>query len=310
MSSKINLLLQDLDVKDQLVIEFPNQFKENLMGLQTGNTKHRTFEQLRDHYEIEKKLSNELRKAPRSERCYLYRTLYNELYKQVKHHPQVTRKSSPEETFQEVSTQLNILKKFLNKNIVFAEVGPGDCALSFEVAKSVKKVYAIEVSDEIIKDIISLSNFQLILSDGCNIPLPQNSVDIVYSYQLMEHLHHEDAILQLKNIYNILKYNGIYLCVTPNRLAGPHDISKYFDTVATGFHLKEYTVMELYDLFVKVGFKKIKVYVGAKKHYVGIPVLPSILFERLIQKFHSQRKKIVHSILFKPLFNIRIIGTK
>jgi len=280
------------------------------MGLQAGNTKRRSFEQLREHYEIEKKLSDVLRKAPRSERRYLYRTLYDELYKQVKHHPQVTRQSSPEETCHEVSIQLNLLKNFLNRNIVFAEVGPGDCALSFEVAKFVKKVYAIDVSDEITKSMKSLSNFQLMLSDGCSIPLPESSVDIVYSYQLMEHLHPEDAVNQLKDIYNILKQNGVYLCVTPNGLAGPHDISKYFDDVATGFHLKEYTVKELRHLFAEAGFRKISVYVGARGHYLAIPAFPAILFEGLIQRFYSRRHKIVHGFLFKPLFNIRMIGKK
>ena len=70
----------------------------------------------------------------------------------------------------------------------------------------------------------------------------------------MEHLHPDDAVDQLKNIYNALVNGGKYICITPNRLTGPHDISKYFDNVATGFHLKEYTVTELSGLFREVGF--------------------------------------------------------
>ena len=38
-----------------------------------------------------------------------------------------------------------------------------------------------------------------------------------------------------------------FICLTPHRSTGPHDMSKYFGDVATGFHLKEYTNKELYS---------------------------------------------------------------
>jgi len=66
--------------------------------------------------------------------------------------------------------------------------------------------------------------------------------------------------------------HGIYICVTPNRLSGPHDISKYFDVTATRFHLKEYTNTELSDLFKEAGFLKVRAYVGAMGIYVRFPL--------------------------------------
>ena len=39
----------------------------------------------------------------------------------------------------------------------------------------------------------------------------------------------------LANLYRALKPGAVYVCITPNRLSGPHDISLYFDSVATGF---------------------------------------------------------------------------
>lgn len=61
----------------------------------------------------------------------------------------------------------------------------------------------------------------------------------------MEHLHPDDAYEQLQEIYNALIPGGIYICITPNRLSGPHDVSQYFDSIATGFHPKEYTTVEM-----------------------------------------------------------------
>jgi hypothetical protein len=49
---------------------------------------------------------------------------------------------------------------------------------------------------------------------------------------------------------------GIYYRITANRVLGPHDISRYFDSVATGPHMKEYTVGELAKLCRNAEFHK------------------------------------------------------
>src|SRR5206468_11929257 len=126
----------------------------------------------------------------------------------------------------------------------------------------VKHVYAVDVSSEITKNSSCPKNFTLILSDGCHVPLPDNSVDIVYSNQLIEHLHPEDTFEQTQHVYRILKAGGIYICGTPNSLSGPYDVSRDFDSIATGFHLKEYMNSELDRLFRSVGFSQIRNCVG------------------------------------------------
>ena len=173
---------------------------------------HRTPEQIREPYEIENELANRLRHASKQERRYLYSTLYDELYRRVPLHPQLTRKKSPVETAQAVESQMTFLKPFLTEDSTFIEVGPGDCSLSYEVAKYVKKVYAVDVSDEITKALKAPANFQLIISDGCSIPVLHSSANVAYSDQLMEHLHPDDVFEQLQNIYNALAPGGIYIC--------------------------------------------------------------------------------------------------
>ena len=271
----------------------------------------RTLEQIREHYEIEKELANRLRKASREERRYLYADLYDELYRKVPHLPQLTRKRDPKLRLLAVSVQMRLLKRFLNPESTFLEIGPGDCSLSLEVAKHVRKVYAIDVSKEITKDEIFPQNFELIISDGCSIPIPESSISIAYSFQLMEHLHPDDAIDQLQNIYKALTPGGKYICSTPNRLSGPHDISKYFDKVSTGFHLKEYTVTELYKLFRKFGFSKISTYIGCKGNYVKFPLFLIILCEIILRILpFSLRKGIANTLPFKSLLGMMIVGTK
>ncbi len=66
---------------------------------------------------------------------------------------------------------------------------------------------------------------------------------------------------------------GAFFCITPNRLAGPHDISMYFAPIATGLHLKEYLIAELAKLFRDAGFTQIRAFAS----YQGVvlsPLLP------------------------------------
>jgi SAM-dependent methyltransferase len=264
-----------------------------------------TSEQLKENYEIEKELAKRLRESSREERSTLYASLYDEFYRRV--HPQLAQKSSSQAMFKVATHQLRFLRRFLGRDSVFLEIGAGDCALSFAVARSVKKIYAAEVSEEITKNLTCPQNFDLILFDGCNIPLPVLSINIVYSHQLMEHLHPDDALEQLKSIYSILTNHGIYVCITPNRLSGPHDVSKYFDEVASGFHLKEYTHTELSGLFKQAGFSKLRAYVGAAGIYIRSPLFLLRFLESLLDRLPHRLSK---AIACRSLLNIRLVGIK
>jgi SAM-dependent methyltransferase len=274
----------------------------------------RSLNQIQEHYEIEKELASRLRNSNVKERQYLYTALYDELFKRVPLHPQLIRKSSPEITAWIVAQRMQLLGRFLKPHRTFLEIGPGDCALSIEASKHVKKVYAVDVSNEIAKNIVFPQNFEFLISEGCNIPVPENSIDVAYSHQLMEHLHPDDAFTQLQNIYKALAPKGIYICITPNRLSGPHDISKYFDEVATGFHLKEYTVTELAELFRSVGFSKISLYKSYRQTSLEIPLNSVTLpIFRICEEFlgilpYLLRRKIASlPILFRGM---TIIGIK
>ncbi len=186
---------------------------------------------VRRHYDIERALAAKLRSAPLTERGRLYRELYDELFSQIPDHPQLTRKASPDETRRYVDQLLAIVGRYLNPSSIFLEIGPGDCALSAAVAARVQHVYAVDVSSEITRRVLP-ANCQLVLSDGTSIPVA--GATLAFSNQLMEHLHPDDARAQLENVYAALAPGGRYLCITPNALCGPHDISAGFDDLRDG----------------------------------------------------------------------------
>ena len=267
--------------------------------------------ELREHYEIEKALATRLRRASSSERPHLYAEVYNQLFQRVPHHPQLLRKDCTEDTESCVSEQLSFLRRFINKDVTFLEVGSGDCALSIAIAKRAKWVYAVDVASEITRDVESPCNLSVLTSNGVSIPVPGESVNVAYSNQVMEHLHPDDALDQLRNIYKALAPGGIFICVTPNRLSGPHDVSRHFDDTATGLHLKEYTVGELCQLFKATGFGTVRPYLSARPVYLPCPAWPLRAWERcLIATPRSFRRQVAHSRPSRLLLGIRLVGIK
>jgi SAM-dependent methyltransferase len=272
----------------------------------------RTPEQIREHYEVERALADRLRRAGREERRTLYRSLYDELFQRLPQHPMLTRKVSQADSDRHVEQQIKFLGRYLFDTAAFMEVGPGDCALSFAVARDVREVFAVDVSDEISRRATFPANLHLLLSDGCTIPLPSSSIDVAYSNQLMEHLHPDDALEQLHGIYDALVPGGMYVCITPNRLTGPHDISRDFDETATGFHLKEYTVSELRTLFDVAGFRRVHFYVGGRGHFQRCPEVVLRSCERWLGRLSpASAKRLGRRPPLRALVNVvRVVGTK
>ncbi len=276
----------------------------------------RSFTQIREHYLLEKSLALRLKTSTKEERIdqKLYSELYDELFRKVPHHTQLGRQQN-ERTDYLIKQRVKLIEHFLKPKTTFLEIGCGTGHLTREVANQVDKIFAIDVSEELTQSLCLPDNVDLVLSDGISVPIPESSIDVAYSHQLMEHLHPDDAIEQLQAIYRALKPNGTYICITPNRLCGPHDISKYFEEVATGFHLKEYSVSELYAIFRQAGFKQINLYkIYRQSQLFKLAITPGIasLFrfsEVLLEQLPPNiRRKVADSPIF--FRSITIVGTK
>ena len=188
----------------------------------------RSPERLRAHYEIERELSDRLREGSFADRSRLYTEVYEELFARVPDHPQLTWAEDEAERRETVAKQLRMLAPFLGGSPVFLEIGAGDCALSAAVAERTgAPVHAVDVSPTIVNLTDLPAGVEVHLSDGREIPAPPGSVDVAYSNQLLEHLHPDDALTQTRNVFEALRPGGVYVCLTPNRLTGPHDISMF-----------------------------------------------------------------------------------
>jgi SAM-dependent methyltransferase len=271
----------------------------------------RTLDELRAHYNVERELADRLRSSTPTERHALYGTVYDELLERVPTHPLLTRKAEPAQATAVVAAQVKLLRPLLTAETTFLDIGSGDCALAVAVASYVKQVYAIDVSEAILSGLSLPDNVEARVSTGIDIPVPPESVDVAYSNQVMEHLHPDDAHMQLRNISACLRSGGRYVCITPNRLTGPHDISQYFVDEADGLHLKEYTVGELARAFRGAGFSRVRALAGARGRFISLPAWPVALTERLLVLLTpAMRRRLVLRLHLNSLLGIRVIATR
>lgn len=270
-----------------------------------NNKKEINLDEIKQWYLVEKDLANKLRNSTRTERKLIYKTLYDDLFRRVPQHSRLRKSKNEKNEKIWIRKQIEIIDGFINKDSVFMEVGPGDCTVALEISKKVKHVYAVDISDELIKKKeISSNNFEFIISDGDSIDVPANSVDVAYSNQFIEHLHPDDTGLHMQNIQRVLKPGGVYIFMTPHRFKGPHDISKYFDEVATGFHLKEWIFSELISLLNEHKFSKTAIFRMIKQHKIGVPVFFIKVLEYLLGKLPYYPRKRLSMCLFRGVFFI------
>ena len=225
--------------------------------MQNGNTTSaddsRNLEQLRHHYNVEKELAARLRDSTQQERSVLFGKLYNELFERVPDHPRLVRRDTPELSQKSISARMTLLQPVLFPEATFLEFAPGDCRLIETVCPLVKRAIAVDISDQREKG-ASPKNFELVIYDGYTLDVPSESVDVLFSYQFLEHLHPADVADHFALAYRLLRKGGIYVFATPHRLSGPHDVSRHFSDTPECFHLKEWTYREMFEVLRSAGF--------------------------------------------------------
>lgn len=130
--------------------------------------------------------------------------------------------------------------KLLVKDKVVLDIACGSGYGSALLSDTAKKVFGVDIdidSVEYAKTHFHKSNVEFIEGSGTNIPLPNNSVDVVISYETIEHI--KDYKKFLKEIKRVLKSDGLAVISTPNDtefIEGNH------------FHIHEFEHEELIKL--------------------------------------------------------------
>jgi SAM-dependent methyltransferase len=219
-------------------------------------------------FEKERELAQMIRNAAPDDRPRAYREAYGQLYKLF---PDIATDEAEERN--RVFTTISFLEGFVGSAEVAYEVGAGRCLLARALAKRFKRVIALDVTS--LTDAANWpSNLQHVVFDGMHIDAAAGSADLVVSDNVLEHVHPDDALPQLREMVRVLKPRGYIAILTPNNVNGPHDISADFCRRPEGLHLKEYSSLEMKKLFQEAGCVSVRDYIGFNGRYVSM--LPEV----------------------------------
>lgn len=272
------------------------------------------LEHLQEQFAVEKELAARLLAATRAERKRLYGEVYDELFRRLPHQPQLRQREDPAAKAELVRLQAGLLESLIGPSTGFVEVGSGDCALALHLAGRVRRVVAVEASNEIVAGLELPENFALVKARGAACELPDGEADLAFSCHFVEHLHPEDALEHAREMRRILRPGGCYVVVTPNRIYGPHDVSRYFAEEAQGLHLKEYTHGDLASLLRRAGFTQVERLSGIGRLPERRPVWPAAIAENIAELLPAARR---HAIFgrgaappFRPLEQVMLVAVR
>ncbi len=244
----------------------------------------RDLEQLRHHFEVERELAERIRKADREERKKLYPTLYSELFERIPDHPRLTLQETDEQIRQAVEQRMRLLRPHLRERVgAFLEVAPGDCRLAIEMCQHAEWVVAADISDQTMNPEILPVNFEHLVYDGFELPVPAETIDLAFSYQFIEHLHPDDVDEHFRMMATVLKPGARYVFDTPHRFSGPHDVSGHFVDEPAGFHLKEWTYREMIAMLRRNGFDYWQCYRRGRPRSSAWVAVATVLGERCLE---------------------------
>lgn len=151
-----------------------------------------SHESSRRQYEVERDLHGRLMNSTRAQRTTLFAERYDELFRRVPDSPRLTRRDTEEYSRRAVAARMNILRPHLAGVKTFMEIAPGDCRLAYEMCQHVEKGIAPDISDQSGSQQNAPKNFHFETCDGYALNLPDNSVDMAFRYQFLEHVHPDD----------------------------------------------------------------------------------------------------------------------
>ena len=287
------------------------------MPLAVPSNEPRTLDELRRQYEIERELARRLREAPALERRRLYGEIYDEIADRLPDQPMVRQSEDPAARDRNVALQTSLLEPFLDSGVRFLELGAGDASLAAGLASRVRTAIVVEASRRLIDPAGLPPGLSVVHGDATRIDLDEGSVDVAYSCHFLEHLHPDDTPTHLAEILRVLVPGGVYVVVTPHRIWGPHDISRYFDEEPRGLHLREYGYGDLAALLRKAGFARLAALRGIGRPPEPTSILPHRMAEALVSWLPPRARRGLLERLFRgypppfrPLEQVKIAGWK
>lgn len=151
------------------------------------------------------------------------------------------------------------IKLIVNDNLInnkqtILDYGCGNGRLMEFMADDYQKVIGVDISSTMVEEgkkrLSGLTNVEFLETDGFNIPLNNESVDLVFSYLVFQHIKTREMVeITFKEIYRVLIPNGIFKVLL--RSDKQKDMNKWWAGV-------DFDEKSIKDVYSPIGFKWLK----------------------------------------------------
>lgn len=174
------------------------------------------------------------------------------------------------------------IEKYCRERIdIYLDLGAGNCQLTSYIASLVnpKEVIVIDIDEETLRIALrkGFKAFRINLNID-ELPLENNSVDLVTAFEVLEHLWNKDKVLE--EVYRVLRPEGLFIVSTPNlvslinrflillgQLPLHYNVSLKYEVEKPSYgHISLYTADSLRKHLSVIGFEVLET-AGMLTHY-------------------------------------------
>jgi len=231
------------------------RYKENYGMPERSPISH---EMVMHHWDLERRLREDLLHCAVQKRVETYAQCYTELYQQL---PWLNDFTNTEAGVPDSARYAMWVAAIGSTPMKIFEIGAGQARMLRYLAGLGHECTGSDVTAERAAAVLGHKEekFKSVVDNAVSIGSAKDAeYDRVLSDQVIEHLHPGDLRTHVESVRRLLRPGGRYIVCCPHVYAGPADVSRVFGCEeAAGLHLKEYKWRELVDVIRRAGFDNV-----------------------------------------------------